>query len=341
LTSDRVRTSIGRYHIPLDTAHTILARACLTVLVQLDEDVDKKRLEGFPLALYAAQHWVDHAKYEDVVLRIQDAMEQLFNPSKPHLTAWIWIHDVDSYGLRETIDDLEERPKRPEATALYYAVLCGFSGLANYLISTHGENVNAKCGNYGTPLHAASYEGHLDAARILLAHGVDVNTTNEEKKTPLCSAYDGRHLDAMRLLLEHGADVDVRYGHDNHLLREASAQHRRFDAVHLLLQHNADVNVRNHIDQTPLHYASIHGQARTAQLLLEHGAIINAQDSLGCTPLYDASEQGHPEVVHVLLEHGADVHIRGEHNLTSFQVATRKSNVKVAQLLLEHGAEKE
>jgi ankyrin repeat protein len=341
LTSDRVRTSIGRYHIPLDAAHTILARACLTVLLQLDEDVDKKRLEGFPLALYAAQHWVDHAKYEDVVSQIQDAMKQLFNPSKPHLTAWTWIYDADSDRVRETINGLEERPKRPKATALYYAVLCGFSGLANYLISTHGENVNAKCGRHGTPLHAASYKGHLDAARLLLASGVEVNTTNQEKTTPLCSAYDGGHLDTMRLLIEHGADVDVLYDDDEHLLHDASALGGRADTVHLLLQHNADMNVRNSIDQTPLHEASRYGQARAAQLLLEHGAIINAQDYVRCTPLYDASEKGHREIVQVLLKHGADVHIRGEHNLTPFQVATRKGHVEVAQLLLDNGAEKE
>jgi hypothetical protein len=40
---------------------------------------------------------------------------------------------------------------------LYYAVLCGFSGLSNYLIITHGKDVNAMCGNHGTPLHVASY----------------------------------------------------------------------------------------------------------------------------------------------------------------------------------------
>jgi uncharacterized protein (DUF2267 family) len=66
LTSGRPRTSnignIRPYHIPLYTAHVILARACLTVLLQLDENVDFKRIETFPLAFYAAQHWVDHAK---------------------------------------------------------------------------------------------------------------------------------------------------------------------------------------------------------------------------------------------------------------------------------------
>jgi ankyrin repeat protein len=343
LTSDRLQTSemgnIRHYHVLLDAAHTILARACLAVLLQLDETVDKNRLETYPLAFYAAQHWVDHAKYEDVASRCQDAIEELFNPNKPYLAAWTWIHDVNSYEVRNTIHVLNERPTRPGATALYYAVLCGFSGLANYLITTHAEHVNAKCGNHGTPLHAASYEGHLDVARLLLAHGVDVNMADKYLRTPLCSAYDGGHLDVMRLLLDHGADVNVRYNFARLLLDDASF-HGRADVVHLLLQHNADVNTGNISNETPLHSASRMGQAKVAQLLLEHGAVINAQSDSYNTPLYQASEFGRPEVVQVLLEHGADVHIRGE-KWTPFQVATLNGHVEVAQLLLEHGAEKE
>ena len=344
LTSDRLRTSsMDHYHIPLDAAHTILARACLTVLLQLDENVDKKRLTTFPLALYAAQHWVDHAEYEDVASRVKGAMEELFNPSKPYLAAWIWIHDADSNRIKDTIDDLEERPKRPGGTGLYYAALCGFSGLANYLILTHGENVHAKCGKRGSPLHAASYSGDLDAVRLLLAHGVKINTTADEvATTPLCSAYDGRHLDVMRLLLEHGADANARYESINsaRILHEASLD-GDIDTTRLLLQHNADVNARDDIEDTPLHNASIAGKARVAQLLLGHGADINSRGWKHNTPLYRATVKGYLEVMQLLLGHGADVHLRGEYDQTPFQAATRLGHIKIAQLLLEHGAEKE
>ncbi len=323
LTSDRLRTSeIGNvrpYHIPLDLAHTILAQACLTVLLQLDENVDKERLETFPLAFCAAQYWVDHAKYEDVASQIQDLMEQLFDPSKPYLAAWTWIHDVAPYKTRKTTRSLEDRPKRPKATALYFAMLCGFSGLANYLILTHR---------------------HLDAVRLLLTHGADVNTTDDYEMTPLCSAYNGGHLDVMRLLLEHGANADVYYGIFGRLLYEASS-YGGADVVHLLLQHNADVNARSNSKRTPLHVASRTGNVGVAQLLLEHGANINALDNFHDTPLYDASETNCLAVVRVLLGHGADVHIRGSENRTPFQVATSEGYVEIAQLLLEHGAGRE
>jgi ankyrin repeat protein len=344
LTSDRLRTSemggIRQYHVPLDVAHTILARACLTVLLQLDETVDKKRLETFPLAFYAAQHWVDHADHEGVASQVEDAIGQLFDPSKPYLAAWTWIHDVDSGRIRETIHKLEERPTLPKGTALYYAALCGFSGLANYLIITHAENVHAVSGNRGTPLHAASYKGHLDAVRLFLAHGVSVDATNKSKETPLCSAYDGGHLDVMRLLLEHGAGVDANYNGIVLLLHNAS-YHGRADVVHLLLRYNADVDALDDLNWTPLHYASIEGKARVAELLLDHGADVNAQNDSRSTPLDLASINGYVEVVQALLAHGADVHRPEGGDRTPYQAATLHGHVEVAQLLLEHGAKKE
>jgi len=126
LTSDRLQTSkvgiVCNYHIPLDAAHTILARACLAVLLQLDECVDIERLETFPLAFYAAENWVEHARFEGVALRIQDDMERLFNPHNPYLAAWVWIYDVDRRGFVR--GPLAKHRPPPKATALYYASLC-------------------------------------------------------------------------------------------------------------------------------------------------------------------------------------------------------------------------
>ena len=151
-----------------------------------------------PLAPYAAQHWLDHAKREDVVSRIQEAMKQLFKPQNPYLASWTWIHDVDRGPSRRAIPALSERRPRPRASPLYYAVLCGFSELAEYLIVTHQEDVDAKCGYYGSQLHAALYMGHLDSARVLLDHGADKNLGDQDGKTPLAMAVDPENLEAVR-----------------------------------------------------------------------------------------------------------------------------------------------
>lgn len=135
------------------------------MLVQLDENADKEHLESFSHGIYAAQHLVEHAKYEDEESRIQNSMGPLFHSSKPYLVACTWTGLGHTTWIRnrsgEAIITLSERPTRLKATALYNAVLCGFSGLPNYLIITHGKDVNAMCGNHGTSLHVASYKGHL------------------------------------------------------------------------------------------------------------------------------------------------------------------------------------
>jgi hypothetical protein len=131
LTSDRLANAgkdLSRYHISLQSAHTMLAQASLGILLHLDDHIDKKIMEKFPFANYAARHWVDHARFENVVDNIQDAMERLFDWCKPHFRTWVWIYDID-HPFREHMS--ATHPTRPPATPLYYATLCGSAALLN------------------------------------------------------------------------------------------------------------------------------------------------------------------------------------------------------------------
>jgi hypothetical protein len=82
-----------RYHVSMTPAHTLVAQACLGILLYLDKDVTSDSLKDFPLAEYAAKNWVDHAQFEDVSRNVEDGMKQLFDPRKPHLAICVWIHD--------------------------------------------------------------------------------------------------------------------------------------------------------------------------------------------------------------------------------------------------------
>lgn len=340
LISDRLRTSdvgdIRHYHISLDAAHTVLARACLTVLLQFDRKTDKKGVAALPLAFYAARHWVHHAKYEGVTPRVQGAMERLFNPSEPYLASWVWIHDVDQDWVPQSIDNLTQYPSPPKATALYYAVLCGFSELANYLIVTHAEDVSAKCGNRGTPLLAAAFMGHLGAARVLLDHGANVHLTKTGKYAVFGTASSQGHVEIMRLLLEHGTNPEIL---EEGPLHNASYCGRA-DDIQLLLHHKANVNSKDSEFRTPLHCASMVGHVNVVQLLLEHGAEVNALTKTHDTPLYLASRHGRFDVVRLLLGHKADVYVRGQYGLTPYQIAKLRGHTEVGRLLVEHGADK-
>ncbi|KAH9964674.1 hypothetical protein BGW80DRAFT_1447974 [Lactifluus volemus] len=131
LTSDRLAKAgknLSRYHVALQSAHTMLAQASLSILLHLDDHVDKQRMTKFPFANYAARHWVDHGRFKNVVrnMDIQHAMERLFDRDKPHFRTWVWIYDID-LPLRQHM--FATHPTPPLATPLYYATLCGFRSL--------------------------------------------------------------------------------------------------------------------------------------------------------------------------------------------------------------------
>jgi hypothetical protein len=273
LTSDRLQTSdIGHvcgYHIPLEPAHALLARACIAVLLQLDEKVDKKRVATFPLAEYACKRWLDHAKFENVRSHIQDDLEHLFDPKRPHLRACIWIHNVDVYDKSYSLD---RQPPPLKATPLYYAVFCGFSELAKWLITTHAEDVNAMCYDGRTPLHVACEQGHIDAVHLLIDHGAHVYSQNDMGWTPLHFASDMGNLKVVQLLLEHEVTVNTRTNTGLSPLFLASRR-GHIEVVRLLLRHGADVHLPGTAwNLTPFQRATESGHHDTARLLLEHGA---------------------------------------------------------------------
>ena len=337
LTSDRLATSsttnIRYFHAPLESAHMIIVQACVTVLLQLDEKVDRKRINALPLARYAARHWGDHARFKNIELQIQDRIELLFDPSKPHFAAWTWIFD----GVKGNYLSVEQ-PSQSRATPLYYSALHGLGWATKQLVIAQRQDIDVGGGEHGTPMRAALAMGHLEVARFLLEHGADVDAKDSIERTALFSASWSDNVEAMRLVLDFGADTNARYGHWTPLHEAAHNGH--YEATRVLLRRNADVDAKGSMDLTPLYYASENGHVKVVQLLIEQGANINAQvPSLG-TPLYRASRDGKLEVVRSLLEHGADVHIPVSGERTPLQVASERGFSEIAQLLLDHGARK-
>jgi hypothetical protein len=87
LTSEKLANAeepLSSYHIPPESAHTTLALTSLGVLLQLDDKIDRNAIRHFPLALYAAQYWIDHAQFGHMSSQARDMMERLFDPLRPH-----------------------------------------------------------------------------------------------------------------------------------------------------------------------------------------------------------------------------------------------------------------
>ena len=341
LTSTRLAeatATISRLHVSMTRAHTIVAQTCLGVLLHLDENVTEDSLEKFPLAKYAAEHWVGHARFDDVSSSVQDGMKRLFDPNKHHLSVWTWIHDPYPEGFRH-------RPSRSEhavqarAIPLHYAASCGICDVAAFLIVERSQDVNARGFIYKeTPLHVASRRGHADVAQLLLEHGAGANAWRKDFDTwsPLQRASFGGHVEVAQVLLEHGADVNAQ-GVDNWApLHFAQGE----EVTRVLLKHGANTNVLDSDGLPPLHFASRMGRVGTVRALLEYGVDANARDTNNATPLHLASDGGEPDVARLLLQYGADIHARDDEGRTPFMRATANGRADdIVDLLLEYGAE--
>ncbi|KAH9020379.1 hypothetical protein EDB84DRAFT_570384 [Lactarius hengduanensis] len=202
LTSPRLAQSQGdvsRFHIDLDTAHTILVQACLGTLLRLNTHADAK---GFPLAEYAARHWVDHARFEKVSSRVRDGMYDLFDSSKSHFAAWLRVHNLDDFlSVEGWIKFADGCPL--DGSPLYYAAFCGFCDLSEHLIMERPEQVNAGGGYMRAPLPAALSKRYFGVADLLHRHGAIVDVRGHCERTSLHIQMLGRMTAEHRCIWQH------------------------------------------------------------------------------------------------------------------------------------------
>ena len=371
LTSNRLRdqlsTRLSRYYVLPRPAHTFFAKACLSVLLQLTPRIHKNSVKDmFPLAPYAAEHWVGHAQRGDVSWLTGDEIGRLFEDTS-HFAAWIWVFDLDNPSGPH-MDSTT--PEIPEIGPLYYAALCGFLDIVKRLVDSQPEDVNTRGRDGGTPLHAALRNGHPDVALLLLEHNADPNSQDNRDETPLqvasrqgdveamkflidCRANlraknkdnetalslasrDGR-LEAARLLLKHGAEVDQQVSLGRTALHVAS-ENGHNGIVDLLIDNGANVNALERRLQTPLHFAAARGKVGVARLLLQRGADVNAEEVSQLTPLHMASSGGQVETTKLLLDFVADVNAEDGEGWTALHLAAYNGGLEVAKLLLARGA---
>ena len=260
LTSIRTAESskdISCHHIALEPAHTIVAQACLGVLLRLDEHIDEETIKNFPLAEYAAEHWDVHARFGNVSPLIKDGMDRLFDSEKPYFTVWRWISNSHTNTMN------------PKETPLCIAALLGLRDLVGRLLIKHPDDLNTTGSVLGSPLCAAIAMGHAHVTSLLLEHGANADF-EEAYLPPMHQASQIGHVEIGKWLLDHGADVNRR----DHLGRTPlgiSAFCNTVDFTRMLLEHDAEINVKDRRGRTPLNVAERCGHTDVVRLLQEHG----------------------------------------------------------------------
>ena len=298
LTADRLAEPIrdvSRYHIELEAAHTILAQACIGLLLRLDDHVDQDNIKDFPLARYAAAYWHSHAKFGSVSSRIKDGMESLFDEDKPHFATWLWIYDRMYHGMSTM------RPEKPRKVPLYHAARLGFRDLVAHLIAEHPEHVNP--GTKGkAAILAAPEGGYADIVSLLLDHDADVDTRDVDDSTSLHVSSHFGILSVGKCLLDHGADINAQDENGLTPLFDAARQgHVEF--AQMLVERGAVIDAQDRYGRTSLHLAAAEGNIQVVRLLLKHGADVNLCDISGMTPSQHTTRQ---DILVLLSEHGSE-----------------------------------
>ncbi|KAJ3115798.1 hypothetical protein HDU96_011076 [Phlyctochytrium bullatum] len=268
-------------------------------------------------------------------------------------------------------------------TRLHAAARFGLRGLMLKLIVSHPKRdqwtyVNLKDRRGWTPLHWAASEGHLEAAKLLIAHGASVSAgcgrwkkegtgpTNAGGRAALDSKWVlevPRHSDGLlalhvagdaetvRALLEIGANPNGAAGkyHGATPLHWAVTSGGGSDAaepsekIRALLEKGARPTAALENGDTALHAACKAGTLPWCLTALVAGLCDNETlDPVrkdGWTPLHEAAKSGNAFAARYLIDRGAKIEaIITNEELTPLHVAAKYGKNEVVRLLLEKGA---
>uniref|UniRef100_A0A8C6SXA9 CASK interacting protein 1 n=1 Tax=Neogobius melanostomus TaxID=47308 RepID=A0A8C6SXA9_9GOBI len=106
------------------------------------------------------------------------------------------------------------------------------------------------------------------------------------------------------------------------------------EVIALLLESQAAVDIRDQKGMRPLHYAAWQGRAEPMKMLLKAGSSVNGQSDEGQIPLHLAAQHGHYDVSEMLLQHQSNPCIVDNAGKTPLDLACEFGRVGVVQLLL-------
>lgn len=213
--------------------------------------------------------------------------------------------------------------------ALHWAAKGGKVEIAEILMNKGKLNPNIRCSFDRTPLHYATYNGHLEMTKFLCERLADVNAlaTKDARKTPLhdavmqnrtavvaylvqrplinlelqdevgltpvCHAVQGGFYDIAKLLVDKGVNCKILTEKGKNLLQLAVSFND--EKMARLLLHNVDVNQQTSANskKTALHEATLKGFDKMVQMLVEMKELdVNLKDDKGFSSLYYAIQNG-------------------------------------------------
>lgn len=213
------------------------------------------------------------------------------------------------------------------------------------LISENPDLVSAVNERGSTPLHSASFGGHLEVVRFLLQKGAEIDAVNGGGFTPLHLATFAGHREVVEFLLDQGANINALNEKMGATVLDLAftrdLQGGTLEIAPFLIEKGAefDVNKKNRFGYTTLDMAIVFGHTQAAEYLIGLGADISSLRGDGNTPLINAIKRGRPQIAKLLIEKGADHDAPDEEGNPPIRWAVEKGLSEIVALLLANHAD--
>ncbi|KAF2707829.1 ankyrin, partial [Pleomassaria siparia CBS 279.74] len=332
----------------------------------------RKRLERYPLAMYAARYWGDHVidywqgrvpkgimEFLDSPLKtaafvqiMYASSSQDFGPMREYPKNVSGLHLAAYFGIQRAVrlilqgdDDtqcaqlIDSWGRTPLHSAM--AANLGFEEIVKILY-VRGTNLDSRDPESDmTALHYASKAGRTSMVKLLLVNGSNVTLRDPKGRTALFFAAERGDEATLRVLTEYGAEIEARNIEGKTALFECAQKGNvAGEVAQLLIQSGVEVDLQDEDPEhrTALTYAVEAGKVQVAEFLISQHARVDARSARGRTPLFWAIRGGNVEAVRLLLDHGAEVNCIDNSHTSPLVYAVQKGHAPVVKLLLERGA---